>query len=470
MTIAAAISAFALVITALVVIRPGPIGDWLGSRSHPTLLFESPEPQPTPVLTGVAEDAPLPDAEAVRSVLDQAIAGTVMRGVRMSVLDLATGQPLYVREPDVPTVPASTTKLLTAAAVLATRGPAYRIPTRAVAGATPGEVVLVGGGDPTLAIDDNGHYPGAARLDILAEQVKQALGAVAPTKVVVDSSLFTGPVYGPGWDSDVPTGGFVGPITALMTDGARVEPKKPKAAERFAKPDLAAGRAFARLLGLPADAVTQGVAPTPGEAGATSGSPGASGAPPAPGAELGRVESPPMVRLVEIMLSESDNVVAEALGRQVALARNQPASFDGAAAAMTAVLGELGVPPDKIELADASGLSRRNRIAPSVLTSLLVLAANGSRPELAALFSGLPVAAWSGTLAERFQQATTGVGVVRAKTGTLSGVNSLSGVVTTADGRLLAFAALADRVPAGPDPAQRALDRIAATLAACGCR
>ena len=56
------------------------------------------------------------------------------------------------------------TWLLTAAAVLATRGPAYRIPTRAVAGATPGEVVLVGGGDPTLAIDDNGHYPGAARL------------------------------------------------------------------------------------------------------------------------------------------------------------------------------------------------------------------------------------------------------------------------------------------------------------------
>ena len=71
------------------------------------------------------------------------------------------------------------------------------------------------------------------------------------------------------------------------------------------------------------------------------------------------------------MISESDNVIAEALARQVALARNQPASFDGGAAAMDAVIGELGLPADEISLADGSGLSRSNRISPSLLTDLI---------------------------------------------------------------------------------------------------
>ncbi len=91
--------------------------------------------------------------------------------------DVATGEALYDRGADRATVPASTTKLVTAATVLATRGPAYRIPTRVVAGANPGEVVLVGGGDPTLSIGAKGYFPGAARLDLLAAQVKKTSAA-----------------------------------------------------------------------------------------------------------------------------------------------------------------------------------------------------------------------------------------------------------------------------------------------------
>jgi D-alanyl-D-alanine carboxypeptidase/D-alanyl-D-alanine-endopeptidase (penicillin-binding protein 4) len=60
--------------------------------------------------------------------------------------------------------------------------------------------------------------------------------------------------------------------------------------------------------------------------------------------------------------------------------------------------------------------------------------------------------------------------VVRAKTGTLSGVDAMAGVVVTADGRPLAFALLADRVPIGHWDAQAGLDAIAAALARCGCR
>src|SRR5205823_4408845 len=87
-------------------------------------------------------------------------------------------------------------------------GPGYRLSTRVVAGSAPGEVVLIGGGDPTLSVNGNGSYPEAARLDLLAQQVKQALGGAAPTRVVVDSSLFSGPSTGPGWDSDIVSGGF----------------------------------------------------------------------------------------------------------------------------------------------------------------------------------------------------------------------------------------------------------------------
>jgi D-alanyl-D-alanine carboxypeptidase/D-alanyl-D-alanine-endopeptidase (penicillin-binding protein 4) len=84
------------------------------------------------------------------------------------------------------------------------------------------------------------------------------------------------------------------------------------------------------------------------------------------------------------------------------------------------------------------------------------------------------VAGWSGTLKDRFRTpaegSRAGAGVVRAKTGTLNRVNTVAGIVQTAEGRLLAFAVLADQVPSPTLDAQTALDRLAARLATCGCR
>ncbi|PWU43330.1 D-alanyl-D-alanine carboxypeptidase/D-alanyl-D-alanine-endopeptidase [Micromonospora globispora] len=462
----------------VVVVRPGPVAGWLGGETAPTpAAARSTEPDPPAVLAGPDPNAPVPTPEGVRAALEPLVrAAALGERVNVSVADVTTGQALYGNGQDAPTVPASVTKLATAVTVLAARGPGYRIPTRAVAGPNPGEVVIVGGGDPTLAVDKDGFYPGAARLDALAAQVRTALGGTAPTKVIVDSSLFSGPVYGPGWDADIPTGGFGAAITALMTDGARRDPEAARktfddthgAAERVPQPDLTAGRQFAKLFGLSGDAaeVKRGKAPAAPGAGASAGAP-------APGTELGKVESLPMVRLVDIMISDSDNVIAETLARQVALARDKPASFAGGAAATDAVIGELGLPADEISLADGSGLSRTDRISPSLLTDLLTLAGNGSHPELAAIFGGLPVAGWSGTLDDRYEAAVTkaGAGVVRAKTGTLTGVNAIAGLVTTADGRLLTFAVLTDQAPAGTlDETRQALDRITSALARCGCR
>ena len=93
--------------------------------------------------------------------------------------------------------------------------------------------------------------------------------------------------------------------------------------------------------------------------------------------------------------------------------------------------------------------------------------------ELRTVLSGMPVAGFSGTLDDRFETGTgsAGRGVVRAKTGTLDGVNTLAGVVEDADGRLLAFAFMANRVPASRgDAVLSSLDTLAGTLAGCGCR
>jgi D-alanyl-D-alanine carboxypeptidase/D-alanyl-D-alanine-endopeptidase (penicillin-binding protein 4) len=469
-----ALSVFVLLVVAaaaLLVVRPGPVRGWLADGPAPTSAppVDPPEPAPPAVLAAATGD--VATAQGVRSALAALVKNPVLgTSTNISVVDVTTGEELYSANPDAMTVPASTTKLVTAAAVLAARGPAYRLTTRVVAGAEPGEVVIVGGGDPTLGSTANRLFPGGARLDRLAAQVKKALGGTAPTRVVIDGSLFSGPELGPGWDSDlVFPGGQAARVTALSINAGRVKPvhNLVGADPRFADPSKGAGKAFAKALGIPAAPVVNGKAP---EA-AAAADPAATAI--APGTELGRVDSPPMIRLVDWMLQLSDNVLAEALARQVALAKGEPASFEGAETAVESAITELGLPAEESRLRDGSGLSRQNEVSPSLLTDLLKLAAGGTRPELVGMFDGLPVAGWSGTLQDRFQVpkvSRPGLGVVRAKTGTLSGVSALSGEVVTVDGRLLVFALMADGVSDGSrDAARVALDAIAAKLATCGC-
>src|SRR2546423_8750693 len=105
------------------------------------------------------------------------------------------------------------------------------------------------------------------------------------------------------------------------------------------------------------------------------------------------------MRIVEEMLRTSDNTVAETLARQVALARNQPASFAGAGTAVSAVLGELGLPTAGVRTADGSGLSFDDRLSAQLLTGILGLAARPDQAKLHGLFTGPPGAGYSRTLA-----------------------------------------------------------------------
>jgi serine-type D-Ala-D-Ala carboxypeptidase/endopeptidase (penicillin-binding protein 4) len=420
------------------------------------LAHRTPQPTPTtpaaysaagsPPAVEPTPTAPMPAASGVRRSLAGLI-GAPGLGPRLlgEVVDVATGTVLYHRASGALAAPASTGKLLTATAVLADRSAGYRIRTTVRAG-TGGAIVLVGGGDPTLtgaAKGKPGAYAGAARISDLADQVRAA--GVRPTRILVDDSLFTGPTVSPLWaPEDVPSD-YASAITPVLADGGRATPE---ADVRSATPDLAAGRALAAALGRPALPVGRGVAP----AGAR---------------ELAGVSSAPIGRLVQQMLTTSDNVIAECLARQVALVEGRPVTFTGGAAAVKAVLARLGVAGGD-GMRDGSGLAASDRVSPAALTTVLRLSA--ARSALRDVVAGLPVAAWSGTLASRYLRgsARAGAGVVRAKTGTLTGVSSLAGTVHDRSGRLLAFAFMADRT-GSTEAAEAALDALAARLAGCGC-
>ena len=175
------------------------------------------------------------------------------------------------------------------------------------------------------------------------------------------------------------------------------------------------------------------------------------------------------------MLRESNNVIAENLARQVALRIGRPASFAGAAAAVTAALAPAGRPqrhpPGGWQRPVPDGTGSR----PMALAGLVRAGGAAGRPRCAPAITGMPVAGFSGTLAPgqsvfgNFGPAA--LGTVRAKTGNLTRVVSLAGIVSDADGRLLAFAFMADRLPGGQlVHAAGVIDAMATALAGCGCR
>jgi D-alanyl-D-alanine carboxypeptidase/D-alanyl-D-alanine-endopeptidase (penicillin-binding protein 4) len=328
--------------------------------------------------------------------------------------------------------------------------------TTVLAGAEPGTVVLVGGGDPTLSAAGLGTatgYPGAARLDDLVAQVRTH-GPVR--RVLVDVSRYVGDAFAPGWFPADVAGGYIAPIEPIMLDGGREDPSQ-EVSPRSAKPATAAAAELARRLGADPDTVTVGYAP-----------PGA--------AVLGAVSSPPVQDLVATALTESDNVLAEALAREVARATGAQPSFSGASQAVLSVLRGHGFDVNGAAMVDGSGLSVDDSVSATLLTELLGAAAAPDRSNadqqrtvaLRPLLVGLPVAGGSGTLADRYHgPAAVGRGWVRAKTGTLTGVNSLAGTVLDTEGRVLVFALLSN----GPNPVsvRPRLDALAAGLRSCGC-
>jgi len=390
--------------------------------------------------------APAPTPKGVRAQVGAIAEARALGRSGAIVLDPADGTVLLDVDGDRPLIPVSVVKLATATAALVTLGPEARLATTVIADDSR-RITLVGGGDATLTM--GGGSAGTASLAELAKQVADQVQA-GPVELRYDDSLFTGPALGPDWGRDYPAVGVAAPVTALMVDQGRV---RPGSLARVDDPARDAAQRFRKLLkanGVKVTSLKAGVAP-------------------ANGTKIASVESPPMATLVERMLTDSDNDLAEALAHLAGGAAGYQASFAGGAKATRKVLADLGLPVDGLRLADGSGVSADNRMSAAVLARLLGLVATGSKPELGPIASGLAVAGFSGTLADRFTGPDrAAAGYVRAKTGTLTGVTSLAGLVPDTSGRMLAFALLANDIPSIPKA--RALgDEFAAGLAACGC-
>ena len=175
--------------------------------------------------------------------------------------------------------------------------------------------------------------------------------------------------------------------------------------------------------------------------------------------------------MAERILDVSDNEGSEVLGHHVGLATSGTGSFEAGAAGVLATLGGLGIDVAGAEVYDGSGLSRRNRVSTSLLIDLIQHAAGPNGDGMRSLVTGMPVAGFTGSLAYRVAEGpAVARGLVRAKTGTLTGVHALAGITVDREGQPLAFVFGADKVP--PEErydAQEALDRAAASLAACRC-
>ncbi|OMC55182.1 D-alanyl-D-alanine carboxypeptidase [Mycobacterium sp. IS-836] len=414
-----------------------------------------PPPRPPVVKPGVvpvSDSAETPTVPGVAAALAPVVGDPNLGKLGGRITDAMTGKELWQVADDVPFVPASTNKVLTAAAALLTLDRQARISTRVVAGGpnAQGPIVLVGAGDPTLSAappDVPTWYRGSPRLSDLVEQVRRS--GVTPTAVQVDTSAFTGPTMAQGWDPSDVDNGDIAPIESVMIDAGRIQPSTVNS-RRSRTPALDAGRELAKALGLDPGAVTIGTAP--------------SGA-----RQLAVVQSAPLVQRLSEMMDHSDNVLAECIGREVAAAINRPRSFAGAVDAITNRLSTGHIDTTGASLMDSSGLSVDDRLTAKTLDGTVQAAAGPDQPALRALLDLLPIAGGSGTLADRFLDTATNqgpAGWLRAKTGSLTAINALVGVLTDRSGRVLTFAFLSNA--AGPN-GRNVMDALASKLWTCGC-
>ena len=252
------------------------------------------------------------------------------------VIDTTTGEVVWDRDAARPLTPASSTKVLTLAAATLALDEDERIITQVMQGEKEGTVVLRAAGDVWMTSE---------QLDDLASQVGKA------DEVILDTSAWAGARQAPGWDPENVDEGFVAPMEPIMLYGGRLGettgdvPRSHTPAQDLAK-------ALAKRLGT--DKVSQGTAPQAGVV-------------------LGEVQSAPLSERAQDAAKDSDNVMAEAIGRELAIARGKEPSFAGAAEATLEVLKDNKIDVTGVTIKDNSGLSTENRISAAVLTQIMNL-------------------------------------------------------------------------------------------------
>lgn len=374
--------------------------------------------RPNPIISAPgAETPPAGLLTAIAAALDDDRLDNV--GLGLSLWIEGYGEITAVNA-DLRLKPASNQKLLTSIAAFEILGADYRLETHVVTdallanGVLDGDIYLVGGGDATL------ERTGEHSLQTLATAVHAAGVRRITGRVLGDESRFDDLREAIGWrDLNIPES--MGSLSALLVDENRYRADWPFIAE----PTPYNAALFAAAL-REAGIAVEGVATT--------------GFAPADAVEVASLSSPPVAEMVAIMLTESHNMIAEMLTKEMGLVTSGVGSTVAGVAAMRQVVSDFCLPNSVLQH-DGSGLSHANARSARGWRSLLQAAQD--RPWWPLLVDGLAVAAETGTLERRFIE-TAAAGNLRAKTGTISGIRALSGIMTTAGGRLVVFSAIVD--------------------------
>lgn len=350
----------------------------------------------------------------------------------------ADGRPIVAHRPDAAVTPASTEKVLTAAAALAALGPDHRYRTKVAALAAPnggvvaGNLFLIGGGDPVLATRDYAErtpQQAEARtsLEALADEVVAAGVTRVEGGVVGDDTRYSTARYVAEWPSRYIDQNQTGPLSALsVNDGFESYPRAadPGAPLRPAPdPATQAAAVFTALLR------ERGVE--------VVGSPSA-GAAPADAVTLAKQRSEPLEAILAQLLTFSDNQTSELVLREVGRAESGEGSTAAGAAAVERLLVDEGLAVGPEDAVDGSGLAESNRLTCATLVAaieaypaLVPGFATGGEPGTLATFAGTPLE-----------------GRLHAKTGSLNHVRSLAGVVDLLEGgEQLTFAYVLNNPP-----------------------
>ncbi len=450
-------------------------------------------------------DAPIEGRWKAR--LDAALGAPALRGAQLGVLviDRGDGSVLYEHQPARPLIPASNQKIFTGLAALASLGPSYRFTTWIGADAAPDgngsvrNLYVRGGGDPALTSEEWFR---------LASDLRRAGLSHVMGDLVVDDGRFDavrwhadwGPVslrayhapigalaanYGafsvevaPGFSANVPARVMLDPPVDYLTLANRVETGppgtgKPIEVSRAVSPSgervAVTGRAalgdepvlLYRSVSDPALYAASVLAWQLRSLGIEVSGIQRRGKIPDRAQELLAYEGRPLAEVTRLLLKYSSNPVAESLVKALGVeGESARGSWESGLAAMRSRLKALGIDLRGARLRDGSGLSRSNRATARQLVQALWVADRDFRvaPEFLA---ALPVLGEDGTLRERGEALR---GTVRAKTGHLDGVTTLSGLARLESGREVLFSLLANGGGAGLDSGRLAVDAFLSAL------
>lgn len=404
-------------------------------------------------------------AHATSCTPQRQLASQNIRQLHVEVINATNGQVLFAQNESAAERSASVMKVVTAAVALDVLGPDYRVTTNVYHDpSNPGDIYLVGAGDITLSRmpgNITSFYPKAPKLDTLTRQIANwsSASGTAVKNVYVDSSLFGGDnEWHPTWSKRGLSSGYMAPVSALQIDAGRFTAGNGSTrfiAKRTATPVNQAGRLFITSLNkrnlAPGIVAQQQVLPEGAEV-------------------IASVQSRPMREWIIQSLRVSDNSLSEALGRLSSL----KAGFDGTMASLTPlykqVLGARGIDVSNIEIIDASGLSRNNKIPVTFVNDILELVHEGVG-DYQVIEAGMPVSGQAGSLRSRFAAGTLreARGKVVAKTGYITTGYSLAGFMTARDGTKLIFSVynLTNRARFGE---RQAMDNLVYRFYQCGAR